>query len=232
MKRVLCISAALLPIVLGIGAPVARANSDIQFNHPEGAGTIGIPGAPVMKNLYVDLIFWGWGNTIWDQYYNPAPDVQQVLNSVQDLATWLNSGWVFGQTECSAPPCYLPGNTGAGWEPAIHSYGVSGIAPGFWTTDPDPIPSQYLSGGSDNLDYEQFLSVVEKAQAGGWGAERDFRGNWGPQNGLPIGSNRLALVITKGTNRYSISFPEFPPGVHEDGLTGFHEAHTTPPGTG
>ena len=175
-----------------------------------------------MKNLTVDLIFWGWGNQL---VVNGAlaSDAQQVLNNVDDIATWLNSGWVFDHSGSGAPPRYLPSNSGAGWEPAVHYYGVSGIMPGLWVNDSNPIPWQYLQGqGTGQLDRGQFAPIVNQALAGQFGAAMTFSGTVGNSNGLPIGSNRLTMVITKGTNDYCITVPEVPQWLNCETAEGFH----------
>lgn len=217
------ITSALLAFALCGGAGAARANSYVEWDRPATAGWDGLAGTPVMKNLNVDLIFWGWGNQL---VVNGAlaSDAQQAVNNVLDTATWLNSGWVFDHSGSNNPPRYLPSNSGGGWEPAVHYYGVSGITPGFWVNDPEAIPSQYLSGqGSGQLDRGNFSSIVNRALAGQFGPPTTF----GPASaanltGLPTGANRLAMVITKGTNSYCITVPEVPQWAHCETVAGFH----------
>jgi hypothetical protein len=43
-----------------------------------------------MKNLVVDLVFWGWQD---QEFYNPdgtlGSDAQRILQNVRDVATWV-----------------------------------------------------------------------------------------------------------------------------------------------
>jgi hypothetical protein len=158
------LAVAVFAIMSGVRARDARALNYVHFS-----------GGP-MKNLYVDLIFWGTN-------FN-AGDRSAVMQNVIDVANWLNG--------VNQPPI--------GMEPAIHYYGPSSIAPGQWIADFTPIPTLF-----NPLDDSSFQAIVSAAQRGDFGAAFDYNTNVATPSGLPAGSNRLALVITKGTNDYCIS---------------------------
>lgn len=185
MKRVLYAGPAVVAIVLLTGAPVARAANVVQF------------GFGKMKNLNIDLVFWGWGNVdVWQD-----PQAQQVFTQVKSIASWLNTGGSIDEYGNFVPPT-------PGMEAAIHTYGVSGITPGFWVADPTPINPKFINGmGTSQPTASDLFPEVHVAweQIGDMGLAIDFNGNAENPNtwGLTAGSNRLALVITKGTNTYN-----------------------------
>lgn len=190
MRRAL-VGLSVLAIVLGFDARAALA-----------AGPLNFQGGP-MKNLYVDLIFWGNFS---------ATDRQQVLDNVNQLSYWLNGG-----------------SSGPGLEPAVHYYGVSGITPGTWLQYAIPIAPQYLAGGGVQLDDNVFQPLIGQARAGVFGAAYDFQTNdFDPshianQSGLPFGSNRLALVVTKGTGTYCADAGDSSLGIcAPDPASGYH----------
>jgi hypothetical protein len=194
MRRMIC-TAAVLAAGVGLCARPARADDTVRW----GDGS--------MKNLYVDLVFWGWGQLYAEgakiflsDGVTEATDVEQVLHDVQDISNWLDSGWVFddGTTAAGTPPIPPP----PGWEPAVHYYGLSGIMPGAWVSESNPIPSQYLSCcGSSSLPDSDITSEVDVAHYYGLlGASLDFQNNVVDTNGLPASPNRLTLVITNGAN--------------------------------
>jgi hypothetical protein len=164
MRRAL-FGLSVLAIILGFDARAALA-----------AGPLTFKGGPV-KNLYVDLIFWGNFS---------AGNRQDVLTYVNQLSSWLNGG-----------------SSGPGLEPAVHYYGVSGITPGAWLINPSPVVYQV-----GHLDDNVFQPMAWQARVGVFGAAYDFQTNVPDpnhivdQSSLPSGSNRLALVITKGTETY------------------------------
>ncbi len=185
------LSAAALTVALMSGAHRAHANDSVIFG-----------GGP-MKNLYVDLVFWGpnctpGGPTNACFVQDPDPqndDRQTVMRWVTNLANWFSGG--IG-ADGSLPP--------VGMEPALHYYGPSGITPGMWVNDPMPIPSNYLQGsGTSQPDESLFTPIVTLAQNGTLGPGLDFSGNAANWPGLPVSSNRLTLVITKGTNNFCVS---------------------------
>jgi hypothetical protein len=161
---------SVLAVVLGFDARTALANGPLIFQ-----------GGP-MKNLYVDLIFWGDFT---------SDDRQSVLTYVSQLANYLNGA-----------------GADLGLEPAVHYYGVSGIAPGMWQNDPNAIPVSLLAGQGWQPDDNTFQSIVGPARAGQYGPAYDFYtsvpdpNHIVSQSGLPSQNNRLALVITKGTSTY------------------------------
>jgi hypothetical protein len=166
MRRAL-VGLSVLAVVLGVDARAALADGPLNF---QGGS---------MKNLYVDLIFWGDFS---------AADRQSVLSYVGQLDYWLNGG-----------------SPDLGMEPAVHYYGVSGITLGTWLSNPNPVT--YLVG---HLDDNVFQPMVGQALEGVFGPAYDFQTNVpdpnhiASQSGLPGGSNRLALVITKGTETYCL----------------------------
>jgi len=163
MKRMF-LAITVFAIVLGARARDARALDYVHFH-----------GGP-MKNLWVDLIFWG---SNFD-----ATDHQTVKQRVINVANWVNG----------VSPQAI------GMEAAVHYYGLSGIQPGMWIDDTNnPYPSAY------QLDDGNFQPVVSAAQNGSLGPAFDFNDNVASWEGLPAGSNRLALVITKGMTNYCIS---------------------------
>ena len=178
------VAATVLALTSGAGVREARANNDfLAF------------GSGPMKNLYVDLIFWGPTCTT-----SPCAagafsqtDRTNVMNAVTDVSGWMNGN------EMNGSP--FP----AGLEPAVHFYGPSGITPGMWLNDPMPIATTYMQGGSGHLDDGQFQPIVTLAQNGTLGPAYDYNNNVANSFGLPVSSNRLALVVTKGTNNYCIS---------------------------
>src|SRR5450631_533077 len=202
-----------LAIVWGLTARAAHANDGVLF------------GNGPMKNLYVDLVFWGPNCAPGEPttscfVQDPDPridDRQTVIQYVTNFASWLRGGY---GPDGSPPP--------VGLEPAIHSYGVTDIYPGWWLNDwGDPIPSADLQGqGTSSLGDTTFRPIVAAAQNGGLGAAYDFQGNVASWAGLPMSANHLTLVITKGTNNYCV-------GEHQLGsckpASGFHD--TTPSGT-
>lgn len=145
----------------------ARANDYLLFK-----------GGP-MKNLYVDVVFWG----------NFQDDERQTMRElVARLSGWLNGG------SDSLP----------GLEPAVHWYGVSGITPGMWLNDTDPIPTSAMLPNTGHLNDGNFQPVVTAAQNGTLGPAFDYGGNVASSSGLPADGNRLTLVVTKGTTYYCI----------------------------
>jgi hypothetical protein len=172
MKRMFLVM-AMSAVVFGGRVRNAEA---LTFQHFEGGP---------MKNLYVDLVFWGNNFT--------ASDRQAVRQGVTDVANFLSSGWVSN----TPPP--------AGMEAAIHYYGTSGIIPGMWIDDPMPIPSNYMPPSTGALDDGQLQPIVALARNGTLGPAFDYNNNVASSSGLPVSTNRLALVITKGTNNYCVS---------------------------
>ena len=166
MRRAL-VGMSVLAAVLGFTAHAALADGPLTFQ-----------GGP-MKNLYVDLIFWGDFS---------AADRESVLSYVSQLGYWLNGG-----------------GPDLGLEPAVHHFGVSGITPGMWLINPNAVT--YFVG---HLDDNVFQPMVGQALAGQFGPAYDFQTNVPDpnhivnQSGLATGSNRLALVITKGTETYCL----------------------------
>ncbi len=158
------LAVAAIAFVSAAGVRDAKATDFLHFR-----------GGP-MKNLYVDLIF--WGNNF------SSGDRQFVRDTVTDIANWLNGG--------TTPPI--------GMEPTIHYYGLSGIVPGAWIDDKRTTPPS-----SGQLDDISFQPHVADAQSGLLGPSFDWNSNVASSSGLPVGSNRLALVITKGTANYCIS---------------------------
>lgn len=191
MAKKVLIATTVLAGALMANAHDAHANDYVNYG-----------GGP-MKNLYVDVVFWGKNcapgaatDACFVQDPDPTRDDRQiVLRYITNLASWLNGG--YGPDGSTPAP---------GLEPAIHYYGVSGITPGLWLNDwGDILPNSYFRGqGGSRLDDGNFRPIVSAAQNGGLGYAYDFQGNpasWG----LPPSPNRLTLVITKGTNKYCIS---------------------------
>lgn len=157
-------------------------------------------GGGVMKNLYIDLVFWGPFT---------AQQQQDVRDYVTDLQRFLN-----GETD-SAAQFGFPG-----FEAAVHYYGVQGIFLGNWIAlDQTRWPlGPFASGGSERIDETIALNYVQAAQTGVFGPSQDVFGNQYPA-GLPTGANRLALVMTVGANRYSIGLNALGFGMS---CVGFH----------
>ena len=200
MRRVLCAGAALLATVLGVRVPEARATNLVQF------------GFGQMKNLYIDLIFWGWGKSNGDMWQDP--DAQFVRNAVEDVSSWLNTGWSLDNYGNLVPPS-------PGMEAAVHSYGLSGVLPGLWISDPTDINPKFVTGTAQPGDSDLYAEVdAAWAHIGLWGEGVDFNDNGIDPLGLSAGSNRLTLVITKGTNAYYI-------GGQND--CGYHSSHSGHP---
>jgi hypothetical protein len=210
MRRAVVVMAGLA-IVCALTARKAHANDGAFF------------GNGPMKNLYIDLVFWGpncapGALTTWCFVQDPDPKVddrQIVMAYVTNMASWLRGGY---GPDGVPPP--------VGLEPAIHSYGITDIYPGWWLNDwGDPIPSADLQGqGTSSLGDTTFRPIVAAAQNGGLGAAYDFQGNVASYSGLPTSGNHLTVVITKGTNNYCA-------GEHQllncESDWGFHDTTTS-----
>jgi hypothetical protein len=127
-------------------------------------------GGP-MKNLTIDLVFWGVGFT------------QQQMNDIRDyvvnFSKLVNGGF--------AP---------AGKELALHYYGVWGVLPGNTIVDTHAIPANILNHTAALSD-SQSKQEIAAAKAGAFGASFDQFGNANPA-GLPSGTERIAVLITQG----------------------------------
>jgi hypothetical protein len=210
MRRA-AVTVAGLMIVWALTVRTAHANNSVAF------------GNGPMKNLYVDLVFWGpncapGAPTTWCFVQDPDPHVddrQIVMSYVTNFASWLRGGY---GPDGTPPP--------VGLEPAIHSYGITDIYPGWWLNDwGDPIPSADLQGqGTSSLGDTTFRPIVAAAQNGGLGAAYDFQGNVASFSGLPMTGNHLTLVITKGTNSYCVGEHQL---LHCESALGFHDTTTS-----
>jgi hypothetical protein len=149
-----------------------------------------------MKNLVVDLVFWGAFTS------NDMADVKAYLSDV--------CGYIDGAYD---PP---------GFQPTVRYYGIWGCVPGNWIVDTHPIPPSVMPpGGTGALVNASFWAEASAAENGAFGASQDFFGNL-DSAGLPAGPNRVAMVITKGTNIYLdttsetiLSHPEVCEGLHD-----------------
>jgi hypothetical protein len=164
MKRGLC-AAAVLTVLLGVDRREAQATYRMLFN-----------GGP-MKNLTVDIIFWGdfcGGDP-------SCPGRADTLDYVNQLTQFLRGGG---------------GDDLQGFEPAVHYYGVSGIHPGVWVAGPQSV-APYGPGSVFTPGLDQVSAIVAAARRGDYGRVHDFNGNdAGPS--LPSGSNRLPIVVSEG----------------------------------
>lgn len=143
---------------------------------PANAQSMHFGGGP-MKNLYIDLIFWG-------DFCNKAycDDRQDVLDYVTDLASYLRG--------VGAP---------VGMEPALHYYGVSDITVGTWVAGTSDLFGYAAGQAQPGLD--EMSGMVAAARAGAYGPAYDFYGNY-YGSALPTGSNRLPIVISLGANTF------------------------------
>src|SRR5205814_1686641 len=121
------LAAATLIGALGAGGHRAYANDYVNF------------GGGAMKNLYINLVFWGKNcapyqdtSTCFVQGTDASNDDRQaVFQYIRNLEGWFNGGY---GPDGALPPI--------GLEPAIHYYGLSGITPGWWLNDyGDILPS-------------------------------------------------------------------------------------------
>ena len=198
-QRTRLVGATLLGLLFSM-RPAAYANNAIQFS-----------GGP-MRNLVIDVVFWGSGITDTDR-----ADVRDYLRNF--------SGYMNG---FAAP---------AGKEAAVHYYGLSGVIPGAWINDSNPLPNEVLRGGCCSLTETQFTQQVAAAHSGSFGPSFDFDGTLA-SNTLPAGPTRLAVVITKGTNKFAqtigrvFSNPVIAPGFHNNSGTPWAAAMFDPNGAG
>ena len=158
---------AVLGGVAGLGLIVAASGA-------ANAQSMTFAGGP-MKNLTIDLIF--WGNFCTKAY---CADRQDVFDYVADLASYLRG--------VNAP---------VGMEPALHYYGVSDITLGTWVAGTTDLFGYGIGQAKPGLD--EMSGIVASARAGAYGPAYDFHNNYyGPV--LPTGSNRLPVVVTLGIN--------------------------------
>jgi hypothetical protein len=168
-KRALTAIGGVILASLAGASPPAQAQENMTWG-----------GGP-MRNLYIDVIF--WGNFCPNGYM--CPQAQNVLDYVNYLTAFLRGN--------DNPP---------GLEPAIHYYGVSEIYPGDYVVGPQSLGS-YGPPGTGSAGIDQVQAVVAAAQNGSYGGAYEVANssNWVGQS-LPTGSNRLALVVTLGGNNF------------------------------
>jgi hypothetical protein len=159
----------------GIAASIAVLGALAVPRAARAHGPLEFFGGP-MRNFVIDLIFWG------DFSEKERNDVREY---VQQFSAFVNG------TSPSIPP---------GFEAAVHYYGVSGVLPGVYINDPTPIFAPALRGGYRSLSNTDFLYEIEQAQSGAYGYASNIVGGQTIFGPLPVGPNRLAVVMTKGTN--------------------------------
>jgi hypothetical protein len=156
-------AAVLLATTLAVGGmrmPAAHAaNQNLYFQ-----------GGP-MKNLSIDLVFWGINITAQQQ--------ADVRDYVVNFSQLVNGGF--------APQ---------GQELAVHYYGVWGVLPGNTIVDTHPVPACLLNHTCDLSDSTS-KSEIAAAKAGAFGASRDQFGNLDAA-GLPSGTERIAILVVQG----------------------------------
>jgi hypothetical protein len=150
----------VLLFVVG-GARPAQAQYAMNYN-----------GGPI-KNLYIDLIFWG---TFTQEQQ------QNVFDYVTNLSSFLRGA-------------YNP----AGFEPAVHYYGASDIIPGVWVAGTTNLFGYAAGQAQPGLD--EVSGMVQSAWAGAYGAAYDYNRNY-VSSSLPKGTNRLPVVVTNGATSF------------------------------
>jgi len=138
-------------------------------------GPLDFLGGP-MRNFIVDLVFLG------DFTDAERADVREY---VQQFAGFLDG------TSSTIP---------YGWEAAVHYYGVQGIIPGVFISDPNPVPFPMLRGGWEVPSNTEILTEVDSAANGSFGYTGDIVTGASTFSWLPLAPNHLAIVMTKGTN--------------------------------
>lgn len=157
-----------------------------------------------MKNFVVDIIF--AGPFTGDEHAN-------VLNTVKNVTDFINGSSL-------NPP---------GFEPAVHFYNVWGAVPGNWVDAGDLFAgSGVLWGGAGELVNENFADIASNAHQGVYGASSNIVGSAQVLTSvLPAGPNRLAMVITKGTNIYADTDSQNL-GSHPEQAIGLHSTSGAP----
>jgi hypothetical protein len=169
---------AFLVLGLGGGRPAVAYAPNQRFH----GGT--------MRNLTVDVVFWGY-----DFSQNDRSDVRDYI---KDLANLVNGGF-----DREISDSVNGGLDSPGWEAAVHYYGLWGLTPGVWIDDYNPIPSSKLWGTSGYVLDADVQNEIATAQRGSFGQLHDFDGNPVP-GPMPAAPYRLALVVTKGGNKFSV----------------------------
>jgi hypothetical protein len=136
-----------------------------------------------MKNLVIDVIF--WGNFCPGGY--PCTASQDVLDYISALKSHLDG-----------VPQPLQTFAVQGFDAAVHYYGVSSINPGNWIVNPNPLGA-YGPPGTSQTDENVIGGVVHAARAGSYGPSRNFAGNTF-STGMPGGTNHIGIVVTTGAN--------------------------------